>query len=108
MKTVKVYINRSPGRWLRGYEPGDPLDLAVEFLVTFGQADDVIKLLETIFAELNRDVPTHEILDLPPARIAEYHRKFPSLSIGDVVIIEGSEEWGVNPIGFAPVTTSLF
>lgn len=99
MAQVNVYINRTQrlGRWFEGYEPGDPLELALSF-TTLTPLSGRGSLLEYVFAQLNTDAP-QGIGSLTREQIHKYHQRYPSLSVGDVVEID--EAWyKVAKLGF--------
>jgi hypothetical protein len=92
MKQIIVKINRSERRdkYHAGYQKGDPLEavLTIEVfnagLTSPDDPDEV--LLEATFKALNAPffVP---VGNLTPADVEDYHSKYPSLSVGDVVEI---------------------
>jgi len=103
---VQVYINeleRKPGGRSKfdGYEDGDPLRLAVAF-ETF-QVANVQRLLDAVFDTLNQDTP-QPLGTLTREAILSYHRLNPSLSVGDVMVVDGIA-WAVEGFGFKPVRT---
>jgi len=103
---VQVYINeleRVPGGRSKfdGYQDGDPLRLAVEF-ETF-QVANVQRLLDTVYDTLNLDSP-QPLGTLTREAIVGYHRLNPSLSVGDVVVVDGIA-WAVEGLGFKQVPT---
>lgn len=96
MAKITVYINRSlrRERWLDAHKRGDPLDKVLAFTAT----GEHRQLLEDIFVELNRPQP-EGIGSLTRQQIMQYHSKFPSLSVSDVVEIDGTW-YSVARIGF--------
>lgn len=100
---VQVYINEFERTASRskfdGYQPGDPLRLAVEF-ETY-QVANVQRLLDTVFDTLNIE-GAQPLGTLTREAIASYHRLYPSLSVGDVVVVDG-HAWAVESFGFKEV-----
>jgi hypothetical protein len=95
MKQIIVKINRSERRdkYFEGYQEGDPLEAALSIevfnagLASPDDPDDV--LLEKIFHALNVDDYQGGYGNLTGRDVKEYHQKYPSLSVGDVVEING-------------------
>jgi hypothetical protein len=83
MQTVKVWINRSQSKY-DGYQSGDPLVLAAGFEAS--DDDSWLEICECTFIALNGSGYTFGTLS--KATIAKYRRRFPSLSVGDVVQID--------------------
>lgn len=100
---VQVYINEFERTASRskfdGYKNGDPLRLAVEF-ETY-QVANVQRLLDATFEALNSPSPA-PLGTLTVEAIASYHRLYPSLSLGDVVVVDGNA-WTVASFGFDQV-----
>ncbi|MCK5548164.1 MAG: hypothetical protein KAI64_04065, partial [Thermoplasmata archaeon] len=93
MKDILVKINRSERRdRFNGYQDGDPMDTALSiqvFNAGLASPDDSDQdLLEKVFAALNAPFFS-PIGNLTEQDIKEYHREYPSLSVGDVVQING-------------------
>lgn len=103
-QSVKILINKTErdSKFIDGYVRGDPLVQAIEFFVMPGMADLV--LCEATFAQLNKPEP-EGIGNLTPSKIAVYHKVFPSLSVGDVVEIDGIRRYAVQDIGFRKVSS---
>ena len=80
---VEAFENCGPGKF-RGYDD-DTLELAATLLVK--DTDDYEALCERVFALLNAD-------DRPNGKVA------PSLSVGDVVTIDGKASYAVEALGF--------
>jgi len=99
MAKVAVYINRTKriGRWMEGYQSGDPLELALSFR-TLTPVRDRGELLEYVFAQLNVD-NAQGFGSLTREHIHNYHQHYPSLSVGDVVAID-NDWYAVASIGF--------
>ena len=96
---VNVYINEWKNRRLMGsYSPGDPLTLALSFEA---EAKSALDLCDLVFAALNRDNP-NPLGTLDVARIAAYHKVYPSLSVGDVAEVDG-QKYACQIVGWLPV-----
>jgi len=99
---VNVYINDWKNRRMSGgYAPGDPLTLALSFEAEAGSALD---LCDLVFAALNRD-GLSPLGSLDVARIAAYHQVYPSLSVGDIVEVDG-QKYACQTVGWLPVATT--
>lgn len=94
MKDILVKVNRSESRdrFFDGYKDGDPLETALSIQVyNAGLAspdDDDLAICEKVFAALNAPFFS-PVGNLTEQDIKEYHREYPSLSVGDVVQING-------------------
>jgi hypothetical protein len=99
MRRASVWINRTDrrDRYFGGYMQGDPLELALR-LTADAEPDD---LVEMIFVRLNEE-RYRGLGTLTVDQIRYYHTRFPSLSVGDVVEIDG--QWfQIAPIGHGPI-----
>jgi hypothetical protein len=84
---VLTNTNVGAGRWRLGYQPVDRLIATGSGTV---DADDRDGALEAVFARYNAD-------DRPNAASA------PSLSVGDVVVLDGENAFACRPRGWEPV-----
>jgi len=82
-RTVDVFINRGDlSEKFFGYKPGDPLQRAATFIPRDG---DPLAACEEAFHLFNAPI---EYLAVEERQVAEdYHRLYPSLSVGDVVAV---------------------
>jgi hypothetical protein len=104
MAHISVWINRTDrrDRYFGGYQQGDPLELALR-LEAEGHPDD---LVEMVFVRLNE--PTPRVLGtMTVEQIEHYHTKFPSLSVGDVVEIDGRFHQ-IAPVGHGPIDNPMW
>ena len=101
-QTIKVLINKAPTKYEKGYIEGDILVEATKFFVDNGLSDQ--EILEATFTALNAPEP-NGIGNLTPAKIRVYHKVFPSLSVGDVVEIDG-RRYACESLGWSePIIT---
>lgn len=103
-RKVEVLSNRSESRdkFENGYQVNDPLVVAISFFVEGGSDDEIA---ERTFEALNREIGIEESVVYGTLRyddVSQYHFRFPSLSIGDVVRIDGTA-YAVDRIGFRRV-----
>ncbi|NIN00470.1 MAG: hypothetical protein GTO24_21030 [candidate division Zixibacteria bacterium] len=104
MKSIRVKINRSDRRdkYHNGYKDGDELETALIFQVydaslRHSNPDD-LWLCEATFHALNSpECPS--LGTLTHERIKDYHTKYPSLSVGDVLVI-GRNAYACETIGW--------
>lgn len=85
---VRVYINKSEQKFRRfpgGYQNNDPLVQALEFDC---ESTNVDLVLDTTFQALNQD-NAPGFGTLTSGDLLRYHVTFPSLSVGDVVEVNG-------------------
>lgn len=99
---VNVYINQSERRFLTGgCQPSDPMELALTFEA---EAESALGLCDQVFAALNCDTPAPAgTLDV--ARITAYHQVYPSLSVGDIVEVDG-QKYVCQTVGWLPLETT--
>ena len=98
---VRVYINQSPTKFSRfpgGYAYGDPLAQALEFDL---ETEDVNMALDCTFHGLNVD-ESPGLGTLTSKDILHYHMEFPSLSVGDVVEVNGYK-YACEPMGWKAI-----
>ena len=99
---VNVSINQSERRFLTGgYQPGDPMKLALTFEA---EAESALTLCDRVFAALNAPAPAPVgTLDVP--HILAYHQTYPSLSVGDIVEVDG-KRYVCQTVGWLPLETA--
>lgn len=98
---IRVYINTSPTKFRRvpgGYAYGDPLEQALEFDL---ETEDVNMALDCTFHALNVD-NSPGFGTLTSAAILRYHLQYPSLSVGDVVEVNGYK-YACEPTGWKAI-----
>ena len=104
MAHITVWINRTDrrDRYFGGYQQGDPLELALRL-----EAEgETIDLVEMVFVRLNEPEP-RDLGTLTIEQVIHYHKRFPSLSVGDVVEIDG--KWfQIAPVGHGPIDNPLW
>jgi hypothetical protein len=99
---VNVHINQSERRFLtNGYYPGDPLALALSFEA---EAESALVLCDRVFAALNSPGPV-PVGTLDAVHIAAYHKVYPSLSVGDIVEVDG-KRYVCQTAGWLPLETT--
>lgn len=95
---VNVYINGSKSRFAsRSYKPSDLLTLALTFEA---EAESPLVLCDQVFAALNCDTPA-PVGTLDRTRIKAYRKVFPSLSVGDIVEVDG-QKYDCRDVGWLP------
>jgi hypothetical protein len=99
---VKVLINQNIEKFRRlpsGYVHGDTLVEALDFELEGSSVDFV---LDCVYRSLNIGT-YHDLGTLTAEQIADYHTRFPSLSVGDVVWVNGylfaCEPFGWKAVG---------
>ena len=100
---VNVSINQSERRFLTGgYQPGDPMKLALTFEA---EAESALVLCDQVFAALNSPISAPlGTLDVARA-VAAYHKVYPSLSVGDIVEVDG-KRYVCQTVGWLPLDTT--
>jgi len=97
MKQVQIWINTAPGRFKNGYVAGDHLMPALDFGASLDDSDEDI--LEQAYTALNINPNPPTFGTLATASILQYHLNFPSLSVGDIVEIDGVR-YACEPFGW--------
>jgi hypothetical protein len=98
---VKVYVNRNKERFRRmentpKYQTTDVLEMAIDFKSHPPTKDHGhMGLLEKIYMEFNMPFP-QGMGNLTPGQVRMYHRKFPSMSVGDVIVLDD----GTDPVAY--------
>lgn len=98
---VSVYCNTNPNRFRQELEWGDeyrPSDADLAHALTFAIPDDDpddFSICERTYLMLNADAAM-VYGTLTPELVIAYHQKFPSLSIGDVVLVFHPGSWRCN------------
>jgi hypothetical protein len=92
------------GSHFHGYEHGDVLVKALSIDVK-GYDAGVPTLLDECFAALNW--VWRPFGNLTEEGLARYHKTFPSLSVGDLVLVDG-KAYAVEPTGFKVVLTGIW
>ena len=95
---VRVYINKSKMKFTRSYRNGDDLTQALEFDLDADCVDDALYLT---FEGLNVD-NAPPLGSLSSADLLRYHLSYPSLSVGDVVEIDGYK-FACEPVGWKEI-----
>jgi hypothetical protein len=102
---VRVFINRAENKFRRfpgGYAYGDPLVQALEFEC---ENESVNAVLDRTFHALNIDpgyLPDPSYGSLTKFDIIRYHKRFPSLSVSDVVEVDGYK-YACEPVGWKAI-----
>lgn len=102
---VKVLINQAKGRYFRGFAAKDPLAKALDF--DYPEPEDVPEwdhrgMCNTMFRRLNEE-KYHRVGELTAEMIHEYHQRWPSLSIGDVILINDEKAYACASLGWPEV-----
>lgn len=92
MSTAYRNYTNLDARYSRGYQPGDRLTVGWSGTVDVADpfAVDQAEVCETVFDRHNRD-------NRPDGKIC------PSMSVGDVIVLDDSTCWTVEPIGFRQI-----
>lgn len=99
-KIAKVFINQDRYKW-DGYLPEHQLVQVLEFEISYNTAIQCFTACEWIFMSLNH--PDNPATDgLTTEMIAEYHKRWPSLSVGDVIEIDG-QKFGCDREGWRTI-----
>ena len=86
-QVVRVLINQAKFHFKNeGYVEGHPLKQAIQFVVEHGMTD--IEICAETFRQLNMPLATG-FGNLTRSKIGVYHKVFPSLSVADVVEVDG-------------------
>lgn len=88
LRQVELYLNQTPGSMFWAYDPRAVFRCAYRGQLDLPAHDQ--RALEQVFALFNRDVRPDGYSDR-------------SLSVGDVVTLDGIESWAVDGIGFSPL-----
>jgi len=86
-QVVRVLINQAKFHFKNeGYVEGHPLKQAIQFVVEHGMTD--VEICAETFRQLNMPLATG-FGNLTRSKIGVYHKVFPSLSVADVVEVDG-------------------